>query len=262
MVRILYLIYSIVCYLLFLATYAWMVGFVGNLLVPMTLDGPAKGPLWLAILVNLGLTLAFGIQHSVMARPGFKRWWIRLIPEPIERSTYVLASCLCLIALMLLWRPVGGVIWDVQSQAGRVMLWALFATGWLAVPAVSLLINHFDLFGLRQPWLAFKQEGYRHLPFRTPMAYRFVRHPLYIGWLLAFWATPTMTVTHLIFAAGMTAYILLVIPLEERDLIAHHGEAYERYREQVPALVPTPGRSAKPTNAIDQVTQTHTNQSA
>jgi len=251
MARTFYLIYGLFCYLLFLATYAWMAGFAGNFIVPVTLDGPATGPLWLAIVVNLALITLFGVQHSVMARPAFKRWWTRLIPEPIERSTYVLASCICLIALMLFWRPVGGVIWDVQSMLGRAVFWAMFAAGWLGVPGVSLLINHFDLFGLRQSWLAFKREGYRHLPFRTPLVYRFVRHPLYVAWFLAFWGTPTMTVTHLIFAVGLSVYILIAIPFEERNLIEHHGEAYKRYREQVPAMIPTPGRTAKPTDAID-----------
>lgn len=245
MTRFLFLSYSVFCYLLFLLTYAWLAGFVGNFAVPVTLDGPARSTLWLAMSVNLALIALFGVQHSVMARPGFKRWWTRIIPEPIERSTYMLASCVCLVALMLLWQPLGGVVWDVQSQAGRAVLWSLFAIGWLAVPGVSLLINHFDLFGLRQAWLASRGKGYRHLPFGTPLAYRFVRHPLYVGWLIAFWATPTMTVTHLIFALGMTAYILIAIPFEERDLIEAHGEAYRRYREQVPALIPTPGRSAR-----------------
>lgn len=249
------LLYGLFCYLLFLATFAWLAAFVGNFLVPVTLDGPREGSLWLAVAIDLGLIVLFGVQHSVMARPRFKEWLTQYIPQTIERSTYVLASCLCLIALMLLWRPIGGVVWDVQAPAGRYVLWALFAIGWLAVPMATLLINHFDLFGLRQVWLAFCNQPYKYLAFRTPLAYRVVRHPLYVAFLIGFWSTPTMTVTHLVFAAAMTAYILIAIPIEERDLLTYHGEAYEQYRKQVPALIPRPGRTAKATDAVDKATQ-------
>jgi len=255
MKRKIFLFYGVFCYVLFLATFAVLAAFVGNFLLPVTLDGPREGELWLAVVIDLGLVLLFGVQHSVMARPRFKQWLTQYIPHTIERSTYVLASSVCLIVLMLLWRPIGGVIWDVQAPAGRYVLWGLFALGWLAVPMATLLINHFDLFGLRQVWLNFRNQSYSYLPFRTPLVYKFVRHPLYVSFLIGFWATPTMTVTHLLFAAAMTAYILIAIPLEERDLVTYHGEAYEQYRKQVPALIPRPGRTAKATDAVDKATQ-------
>ena len=240
MQRRLFFVYGVACHALFLGVYAWMAAFVGNFgfgLIP-TIDGPREGSLAVAIGVNVLLIAAFAVQHSVMARPAFKQWWTRFVPQPIERSTYVLASCLAVALLMWQWRPVGGVVWDLTNPIGRWALHGLFALGWLMIPAVSLLINHFDLFGTRQVWLHLRGRPYEHLPFRTPLAYRFVRHPLYVGWLIAFWATPTMTVAHLIFAAGMTAYILLAIPLEERDLEEHFGDLYVRYRRDVGALVP------------------------
>ncbi len=238
MKRHLFLAYGLVCYTLFLAAYVYLAGFVGNFLVPKSMDGPAQGSFVAALLINLSLVAAFSVSHSVMARPWFKRWWTQFVPKPIERSTYVLVSTLFLALLMWQWRPMGGIIWDVQSPTGRAILYGLFALGWLGVPLVSLLINHFDLFGLRQVWLHAKQKDYTHLPFRVPGVYRIVRHPLYVAWILFFWATPTMTVAHLVFAAGLTAYILIAIPFEERDLVAHHGEQYKRYRKQVPALIP------------------------
>ena len=182
----------------------------------------------------------FGVQHSVMARPGFKRWWTKFVPQPIERSTYVLFSCVLMALLMWQWRPMGGVVWDVTHPVGRMSLHALFAFGWLMVPLVSLLINHFDLFGTRQVWLHLRGREYEHLPFRTPLAYRYVRHPLYVGWMIAFWATPTMTSAHLVFAVLMTAYILIAIPLEERDLLSHFGEKYAQYKRTAGALMPRP----------------------
>jgi protein-S-isoprenylcysteine O-methyltransferase Ste14 len=237
--------YGVLCHALFLGVFAWMAAFVGNLLLPRTIDAPGAGFAWSALAVDLGLIALFGVQHSVMARPGFKRRWTRVVPEPIERSTYVLVSCVVVATLILLWRPVGPVLWDVAHPVGRALLWGLFAAGWLMVPLVSLAINHFDLFGTRQVWLALKGRPYTPLPLRAPGIYRVVRHPLYVGWTLAFWVTPTMSVGHLLFAAGMTAYMLLAIPIEERDLVDQHGEAYERYRASVPAMVPfTGGRRA------------------
>ena len=233
-------VYGVSCYLLFLAVYAWMAAFVGNLgfgLIP-TIDAPRTGSLAPAILIDALLIAAFGVQHSVMARPTFKRWWTRFVPQPIERSTYVLFSNVVMSMLLWQWRPIGGVVWDVTQPALRVALHALFAFGWLAVPGVSLMINHFDLFGTRQVWLHLRGLPYSNDPFRTPMAYRFVRHPLYVGWLIAFWATPTMSAAHLVFAVGMTAYIFIAIPFEERNLVEHFGEEYEDYRRNVGGLIP------------------------
>jgi protein-S-isoprenylcysteine O-methyltransferase Ste14 len=238
MKRTAFLAYGIFNHLLFLGVFAWMAAFVGDLVLTRTIDSPAAGFSWDALLVDAGLLALFSMPHSAMARPGFKRRWTRIVPETIERSTYVLVSCVLMIALLLLWRPFGPVVWNVTHPAGRALLWGLFAAGWLMVPLVSLAINHFDLFGTRQVWLAFKGKPYAHLPFGVPGIYRLVRHPLYVGWMLAFWAIPTMTAGHMLFAAMCSAYMLIAIPIEERDLVAHFGGKYEDYRASVPALVP------------------------
>lgn len=240
--RTLILAYGVVCYAVFFATFLYAIGFIGNVVVPTTLDAAPSGGPGAALLVNLGLLGLFAVQHSVMARPAFKRAWTRLVPEPMERSTYVLASSVALIALFAFWQPMGGVVWNVETPAARTALHGIFVLGWLTVLGSTFLINHFDLFGLRQVWLQFRGRPYTHLPFRTPGPYRWVRHPLYVGWLMAFWATPTMTVAHLVFALMTTAYILVAIRFEERDLVDAHGETYARYREEVPMLVPRPPR--------------------
>jgi protein-S-isoprenylcysteine O-methyltransferase Ste14 len=231
------LAYGLVSYALFLATFVYACGFVGNLGTPTALDGQRTDPLWLALTVNLVLLGLFALQHSGMARPAFKRWLTRYIPEPAERSTYVLLSSVAMLLIFWQWRPLGGVVWEVTSPAGRAALYGLFASGWLLVLVTTFLINHFDLFGLRQVWLYFRGEERRPLPFTTPGPYRMVRHPLYVGWLIAFWATPTMTAAHLLFAVVCTLYILVAIQLEERDLSAYHPE-YDEYRKQVPMLLP------------------------
>jgi len=229
-------VYGVVAYAVFFGSFLYAIGFVGNL-VPHGMDAPPVGPLGTSLLINLGLLGLFAVQHSVMARPAFKRWWTRIVPQPVERSTYVLASSLALVLLFWQWRPLGGVVWDIDNPVGRVLMYAGFAFGWGLVLVATFLINHFDLFGLRQVWLHLRGRPYTSLPFRTPGPYRLVRHPLYVGWFFAFWSTPTMTTTHLLFAVATTAYILIAIQLEERDLVNALPE-YAAYRNRVPMLIP------------------------
>ena len=239
MKRWIFLLYGIACHVLFLAVYAYMAGFVGNWFVPKSIDQPAGRPIGVAIAVDLLLLGLFAVQHTVMARPAFKEIWTRLVPRPIERSTYVLASCAVTALVMWQWRAIDVVIWDVQEGVGRAVLIGLFIAGWLMVPAVSLMINHFDLFGTRQVWLYFQRRDYTPLAFRTPMLYSRVRHPLYLGWALAFWATPTMTAGHLLFAGVLTAYMMAAAVVEERDLVSYFGGQYKAYQQRVPMFVPT-----------------------
>jgi len=243
MKRWLFFLYGVGCHLLFLATFAYMIGFVGNLLVPKSIDSPAESSTVVAIVINLALLALFAAQHSIMARPAFKRIWTRIVPEPIERSTYVLLSCVVTLLVMWQWRGIDTVVWHVEHSVFRAILWGLFAAGWLLVPAVSLMIDHFDLFGTRQVWLHLRGKEYEPLPFRAPLLYKHVRHPLYVGWAVAFWATPTMSAGHLLFAAVLTGYMGLAALVEERDLVAHFGQQYEAYRHRVPRFVPRLKRS-------------------
>ncbi|MFO0833211.1 MAG: isoprenylcysteine carboxylmethyltransferase family protein [Phycisphaerales bacterium] len=224
-------------------------GFIANAFTPTTLDrlpGPHALPWPAAAAINTALLCIFAVQHSVMARPWFKARWTRLVPEPIERSTYVLFSSLALIAIFAFWQPLGGVVWHAQTPALRYALFGLLAAGLLLVLATTFMINHADLFGLRQVWLYARNRHYTHLPFKTPWLYSIVRHPLYAGWFISFWATPTMTAAHLLFAVATTVYILVAIRWEERDLIEFHGQAYITYRQRVPKLIPgTRARAAK-----------------
>jgi protein-S-isoprenylcysteine O-methyltransferase Ste14 len=256
--RIATFIYGVLCYLIFFGTFLYAAGFVGNLVVPKSLDSGQAGPLAASLLINAGLLTLFALQHSVMARPWFKRVWTRLIPEPAERSTYVLFSSLALLVLFGQWRPLGGVVWNVEALALRVVLYGLCVTGWLIVLVSTFLINHFDLFGLRQVYLFLRNKPYAPLVFRTPALYRHVRHPLYLGWLFAFWATPTMQASHLFFAIATTLYILIAIQLEERDLISLHGDEYRRYQKRVPMILPLRfGRAA-----TDHLSAGHNSESA
>jgi protein-S-isoprenylcysteine O-methyltransferase Ste14 len=243
-------IYGVTCHLLFFAIFAYLLGFVGNVLVPKSIDSGPSGSVATALAIDLLLIAGFGLQHSIMARPAFKRIWTRLVPEPIERSTYVLASCIVTAVLIWGWQAVDVVIWDVRHPLACALLWGLFATGWLLVPAVSLMINHFDLFGTRQVWLFLRGREYTNLPFRTPMLYKHVRHPLYLGWATAFWAAPTMTLGHLVFAVSMTAYMALAVKFEERDLVDHFGRQYEDYQQHVPMFVPRLSRSVPTAEAL------------
>jgi protein-S-isoprenylcysteine O-methyltransferase Ste14 len=237
MKRSLILLYGVACYAVFFATFLYAIGFIGNLWVPKAMDSARSTSVGAAVLIDLGLLGLFALQHSVMARPAFKRAWTKVIPESAERSTYTLLSSLALILLFWLWRPVGGTVWNVENETARVALYAAYAFGWALLLYVTFLLDHFDLFGLRQVWLQFRGRAYTHVPFKTPTLYRWVRHPLYVGWLIIFWATPAMTVTHLLFALMTTAYILIAIQLEERDLVAALPE-YGEYRKRVPMLVP------------------------
>jgi|KBSSwiStaDraftv2_1062776.scaffolds.fasta_scaffold280446_2 protein-S-isoprenylcysteine O-methyltransferase Ste14 len=231
------LLYGLLCYALTLGVFAYAFGFVGNFLTPTQLDAPAAGPTGPALLIDLALLLIFAVQHSVMARPWFKSWITRFIPQPAERPTYVLLSCLVMGALFVAWRPLGGVVWDVQSPLARGVVQAVYGAGWALLLLATFLINHFDLFGLRQTWLHARGRACPQLPFATPGLYRIVRHPLYVGWFTVFWAAPTMTAAHLLFAGVSTLYILAAIRWEERDLIALHPE-YAAHRERVPMLLP------------------------
>jgi len=246
MKRVAILLYGVLCYAIFFLTFLYAIGFVGGFVVPKSIDSAPTLPLGQAILINLALLAVFALQHSVMARPAFKRAWTRVVPEPAERSTYVLLSSLALLLLFWQWQPMGLVIWQVEHPVAQALLHAGFAFGWVLVLVSTFLINHFDLFGLRQVWLQFRGRPYTFLPFKTPGPYRLVRHPLYVGWFFAFWCTPTMSAAHLVFALMTSAYILIAIRLEERDLVAAHPE-YDDYRRRVPMLVPR--RAAHATDA-------------
>jgi protein-S-isoprenylcysteine O-methyltransferase Ste14 len=237
--RVITFIYGVLCYQLFFGTFLYAVGFIGNVAVPKSIDSGRTGSLPEAVMIDAGLLTLFAVQHSVMARPWFKRSWTLLVPVPSERSTYVLISSLALLFLFWQWRPLGGVVWDVANPMFRIAFTWLCAAGWLLVLASTFLLNHFDLFGLRQVYLYLRGKEYSQLKFGTPVFYRHVRHPLYLGWLIAFWATPTMTLSHLFFATATTAYIFIAIQLEERNLLDIHGEDYRRYKRRVPMILPT-----------------------
>ena len=230
--------YGLICYLMFLGVFLYAIAFLCNLGVPNSIDSASRSPIAIAVIVNCLLLVAFAVQHSGMARPTFKRWWTTIIPEESERSTYVLASNIVMILLFWLWQPMGGVVWDIQNTVARALMYGLFAAGWALVLYSTCLLNHFDLFGMRQVWLCYRGEPYSTLEFRAPSLYQYVRHPLYVGWLTVFWAAPTMTVSHLLFAVVTSVYILVAIQLEERNL-TELLPGYAAYREKVPMLIPS-----------------------
>jgi methanethiol S-methyltransferase len=238
MSRISIFLYGVVSYLVFFAVFLYGLGFIGGFLTPTTLDGQPHASLGRALTIDLGLLAAFAIQHSGMARPAFKAWWKRIVPEEAERSTYVLVSSLALVALYLFWEPIPGEIWNVGEGTGRNIVIGIYLFGWALLLYTTFLIDHFDLFGLKQVWRRLGNKAYRAPTFRTPSLYKLVRHPLYIGWLTIFWAAPRMTVAHLVFALGTTAYILIAIRWEEKDLVDAFGDVYLDYRARTPMLVP------------------------
>lgn len=255
--RLAFFIYGATCYLIFFATFLYAIGFIGNIIVPKSIDSGRTEPLINALLINAGLLGVFAIQHSLMARQWFKRAWTKLVPEVIERSTYVLMSSLALIFLFWQWRPIGGVIWNVKSTVGQLSLYALFWAGWVTVLYSTCLINHFDLFGLRQVYLYLINRPYTSPGFRTPALYNIVRHPLYLGWLMVFWGAPVMTIAHLVFSLATTLYILIAIQLEERDLLKIHGDDYIKYRRRIPMILPLKFKKANVAGNVAGVTRTN-----
>lgn len=239
MIRSIHLLLATAAYLIFFLTFLYLIAFVGDFpFVPITVDRGTESAVALAVPVNLALIALFGLQHSIMARQGFKRAWIRLVPPALERSTYVLASSLVLILLFLLWRPIPGALWTVTNPAAAGLLWTIFGLGWGIVLLSTFLISHFELFGLTQAFLAFRKRSAAPAQFRQPLLYRFARHPLYAGFLLALWATPAMSFGHALLALGLSAYILVGVYYEERDLVGTFGADYEAYREKVGMFAP------------------------
>lgn len=245
--RAAFLAWGVLCYAVFFACFLYAIAFVGNLpLVPKTIDSGAAGPVGLALAINVALLSLFAVQHSGMARPGFKRVWTKFVPEPAERATYVLLSTLALVALFAFWQPIAGTVWQVTNPVGRTVLQGAYFFGWALLLFATALIDHFDLFGLRQAWLAFRGRRYVPHAFKTPSLYQHIRHPIYVAWAVIFWATPEMSLGHLLFAGVATTYMVLAVFVEERDLVHQFGDAYRRYQETVPKYFPRFGGARAP----------------
>ena len=245
------LVYGAVAYLIFFGTFLYAVGFVGNIFVPKTIDSGVAGPVGQAVLVNVALLGLFAVQHSVMARPAFKRWWTRIVPKSVERSTYVLLASVILIVMFWRWQPIPQVVWSIEDPTAVSAINAVFWLGWVVLLVATFLINHFELFGLSQVYARLRGQPPRPAEFRTPFLYRYTRHPIYLGFLLSFWAAPVMTLGHLLFSVGTTGYILLGIFLEERDLVAQFGEQYRTYRRKVGMFWPRFTRERAPAPEAD-----------
>lgn len=236
--KLLSFLYGVVCYVAFLLSFLYAIGFIGNMVVPKSIDSGMESSLAASLIINLALLGLFAIQHTIMARPAFKQWWAKIAPAPVERSTFVLAASLLLLLLYWWWCPMPGVIWSVENPGGKALLLGLFWLGWGIVLLSTFIVNHFDLFGLRQVWLHFRNQEYHHVHFQASSLYRYIRHPIMLGFIIAFWATPLMTAGHLLFAVVTTLYILIGIRLEEHDLVQLIGKDYEDYRRRVPMLIP------------------------
>lgn len=250
MSRLLALFYGAACYAIFLVIIVYAIAFVAGVGVPKHIDSGPAGDIVTALAIDIALLGLFALQHSGMARPAFKRWWTKIVPAPVERSTYVLFSSLVLILLFWQWRPLAPLLWNVQNETARLLLYGLSALGWLLLFGSTFIINHFDLFGLRQVWLHARGRSDSVLPFVVRSFYRVVRHPLYLGFAIAFWVTPTMSLGHLLFAVATTGYILIGIQFEERDLITTYGETYRDYRRRVPMLLPWPKRQVSAAESL------------
>ncbi len=234
--------YGAAAYLLFLAAFLYAIGFVGNIGVPRSVDHGLPAPIGQAVVIDVALLGVFAVQHSVMARPAFKRWWTRFVPPSIERSTYVVLASAVLVLLYWQWRTIPDVVWDVRPPAGRLVLWAVFWLGWAMVFASTFMIDHFELFGLRQVYVVWRGKPYTEVGFQVRLLYRVVRHPIMLGFIIAFWAAPTMTAGHLLFAVATSSYIVIAVRFEERDLVTTLGDQYHHYRRSVSMLVPRPRR--------------------